>query len=312
MTPSELLFKQLIDLSGKQLFNSQTELVKEIISLKNSDWSNKNFNSVRAFVNQVVNGERKLSPNLKNAIECLLIEKVGDEKASEMINKIEKVFNDYFEDQKNKKSEGNSKKTIDSNDFYLLEKRGLVADKVLVTTREPGIVNNKTWSDEIKKQMLRKLGVISTENINRASYHFYFPHPDNSGNKAFQFWNNLYNFLSYELSISNPAQLINKLNSLNDSESPVLRVFHAPELLCSFPIIVYDINEFSEVAFTVFGYEDKGIEKISTARIAPDYLWWWKESIYKQLIPTENKDSIKEVRFDNVFEDIKKNETLLG
>ena len=96
MTPSELLFKQLIDISGKQLFNSQTELVKEIISIKDSDWSNKNFNSVRAFVNQVVNGERKLSPNLKNAIEDLLVEKVGTEEAAQMINKIEIVFNGTF------------------------------------------------------------------------------------------------------------------------------------------------------------------------------------------------------------------------
>ncbi|MBT33982.1 MAG: hypothetical protein CMO01_30330 [Thalassobius sp.] len=311
MTPSELLFKQLIDISGKQLFNSQTELVKEIISIKDSDWSNKNFNSVRAFVNQVVNGERKLSPNLKNAIEDLLVEKVGTEEAAQMINKIEIVFNDYFELQKNKKTEDTNIKTVDSNDFYLLEKRGLVADKVLVTTREPGIVNNKTWSDEIKKQMLKKLGVINSENIIQASYRFYFPHPDITGNKAFQFWNNLYNFLKYELKVPEPVELIKNLNNSSDPNGPKLQVFHAPELLVSFPIIVYDISALSEVAFTVFGYEDKGEEKISTARIAPDYLLWWKESIFKKLIFPQEPNTINEVSFDTVYEDIKKNATLL-
>lgn len=309
MTPVEILFKKNLGKGGKPIFESQTELVKEIISKEGSEWKGKKFESVRAFVNQVINGERRLSPNLKNAISLVIPERLDNGKSLEEIMEIiEQSFNDYYEEKRGlKKSRIPVNNSLDANDFYLLEKRGLVADTILITTREPGIVNNQKWSNEIKLQLLGKLGLIEIENVKIGKYILFFPASRDLDNKVFKFWQELYTFMKYETKIPDTEK---KLLEINRGEDARLKVFHAPPLLCSYPIIVYDLNTFPEVAFTVFGYIDKGVEKISTARISPEFLKWWKESILPGLSPEKNPEEILEIKFENVLDDIKKNESL--
>lgn len=310
MEPSEILFKKQFGRGGKPLFDSQTDLVREITTAEGSEWKGKNFKSVRAFVNQVVNGERRLSPNLKEAISLVLPERIDpSQDANAIMNDIANAFEAYFNEKKSLKK-GNlalSKKIVDANDFYLLEKRGLVADSVLVTSREPVLVNNGKWAREVKYQLLAKLGILEREDTREGRYTYIFPSPDDYNNSAFVFWQRLFNFMKYENDIEDTELL---LLEANEKENPPLRVFHASPILCSYPVVIYDLNSLSEVAFTLFGYEDKGVEKISTARISPSFLNWWKEEIYPQLIRPNSEDAVKEVTFRSVLEDIKKNEAL--
>ncbi len=309
MIPVEILFKEDLGKGGKPIFDSQTELVKEITSKEGSEWKGKKFESVRAFVNQVINGERRLSPNLKNAISLVIPERIGEKRTlEETMTLIEQSFNDYYEEKRGlKKSRTFSNNTLDANDFYLLEKRGLLADTIFITTREPGIVNNQKWSNEIKLQLLGKLGLIEIDNVKIGKYKLFFPASKGLDNKVFKFWQELYTFMKYETKIPDTEQ---KLLDINSGENAKLKVFHAPPLLCSYPIIIYDLNTFPEVAFTVFGYIDKGVEKISTARIAPEFLKWWKEGILPGLSLKNNSEDILEIKFEKVLDDIKKNESL--
>jgi len=309
MNPSELLFEKKFGKEGKPLFASQTDLVREITSTEGSEWKDKNFKSVRAFVNQVVNGERRLSPNLKDAISLVIPERLDpsqDPKA--VMSDIEETFNTFFNSKRNLKkgTAPLSQQVIDANDFHLLEKRGLLADSILVTTREPVLVNNHKWAKEIMGQLLAKLEVFEREGTKKGKYTYVFPTPTGVSNTAFSFWQSLFNFMKYENDVENTEGVLLSINE----EKKTLRVFYAPPLLCSYPIVIYDLNTLSEVAFTVFGYNDKGVEKISTARISPGFLTWWKESIYPQLSKPQDSDEIQEVSFRSVLDDIKRNEAL--
>ena len=123
---------------------------------------------------------------------------------------------------------------------------------------------------------------------------------------AFRFWKGLYSYLKYDYKISDPDQ---KLIQINEGENARVKVFCGPALLCSFPIIIYDFNNRTEVGFTVFDYEDKGVEKISTARISPAFLKWWKAEVYAQLQKSQDFE-VKEMKFNSILTDIKKNEGL--
>lgn len=307
---SELLFKQPYGKAGNPLFDSQTDLVDAIINANGSPWKDKKFRSVRAFVNQVVNGERKLSDKLKMAIGLVLPERLHPKHNPEQVMEtISQTFDDFFREKRLYKQQAYTtpfRHAEDANDFYLLEKRGLLADSVVITTRETMVVPSGKWSNEIRKQMLIKIGLLPSEekNTTPANYTFFFPTPDANINRGFQFWQSLYETVKYEFKIPKAEALLEKAN-----EEGRIRIYLAPPLLCSYPIVAYDLYALSEVAFTVFGYQDKGQEKVSTARISPRYLNWWKEDIYS-LLSKEGNDKVEALPFNKILPDIIKNEAL--
>ncbi len=307
---SDLLFKQPYGKKGNPLFDSQTDLVEAILHVPGSPWQGKNFKSVRAFVNQVVNGERKLSEKLKRAIALVLPQRMAEPATSErLLTTIEQTFDDFFKEKKLYKQQAYVtpfRHAEDVNDFYLLEKRGLLADKVVITTRESMVVPTGKWASEIKRQILIKTGIIPSEDQNTkpAHYTFFFPTPGHLENRGFQFWQSLFEAVRYEYKIPHAATLLENAN-----QNGQLRVFLAPPLLCSFPMVTYDLFTLSEVAFTVFGYLDRGQEKVSTARISPRYLNWWKDEIYGQLTQVAHP-SVLPLCFQEVLPDILKNQTL--
>ena len=312
MTPSELLFEQPLGQENRPLFESQTDLVRLITQTEGSEWTEKKFKSVRAFVNQVINGERKLSPSLKEAIFLVLPLRLGAGQDEEAIRQqIEETFFTFFREKKQTKKYDRyfapkQAESIDSNDFYLLEKRGLVADTVLVTTRQPELLNNNNWARELKSQMLGKLGVLPHDGTKAARYTYFFPPAKETDDKAFRFWKELFSFMKYERNLSDTENILSELNTTGR-----LRIFEAPPLLCSFPIIIYDLDTRSEVGFTVFDYVDKGLEKISTARISPAFLKWWKTDVYTQLAHPDESPDITEMTFASVLRDLRKDEVLL-
>ncbi len=311
-SPSELLFNRKIGRDGNPLFRSQTDLVQHITEVEKAEWHGKNVKSVLAFVNQVVNGERKLSPNLKHALKLVLPSRLPPGQDPEPVLKdIENAFTVLFQEKKALKKQFVSGHglEINANDFYLLEKRGLTADNVFVTSIEPPLANNKHWAGELNMQMFAKLGVWELPGSVPGSYVFVFPVPGNpSHSTGFLFWQRLYHYLKDERGLAQPAKVLSRLNH---GKQATLRAFHAPPLLCAFPIVVYDRNTAAEVGFTVFSYQDLGQEKISTARIAPSFLDWWKSVVYPKIF-AEGKpaEGVEEVFFDDVLPDILKNEAL--
>ena len=128
MTPSELLFEKPFGKNNQALFGSQTDLVKEITKHDKSAWKDKNFNSVRAFVNQVINGERKLSEKLRAAIFLVLPPHIdNDNDLAFLEEKIQTIFSEHFEAKKQLKKQPIAKNGanqnnhfIEADDFYLL------------------------------------------------------------------------------------------------------------------------------------------------------------------------------------------------
>jgi hypothetical protein len=319
MDPIELFFSKKIGPDKKPLFRSQTDLVKAITSHPNSEWAKKNFNSVRAFVNQVMNGERRLSENLRTTIFDVLESKFGKtEEIVELEEEIDTTFEDFFVQKKQLKKrklrQGATAQTsvtsqpVDANDYYLLRKRGLVADTVHVTTRIPEILLNTQLANELKQQMLTKLSVLKNPfNYSAAQYRFYFPHANSFDDIAFRFWKDLYMYLRYEQNNEQAEELLQQLNTGSEAK---LRVFSGPSVMCSYPIMVYDLGLRAEVGFTVFDYEDKGVEKISTARLAPSFLKWWKAEVHSVLSQSEGSNHLRELKFTQALKDIRKNESL--
>lgn len=306
MKPLEILTKKEFGKNGKPIFKNQAEIVNSIFKIAEPDF--KNIESLRAFLNQTINGERKLSEKLKKVLFQLLPERLEDK--SNIVN-VQNLLLESFESNYKKRSVS---KITDLDQMLL---RAKSADNILVITPEPAEIKDNKVSNQLKRELLEKIGILeSTEK--QAKFTFYFPHPlpDEIPSISFRFWKGLYDFMVSN-GISNP---IEKLSKINQGKNAKIEVYSIQRNLCWLPVVIYDIGRQSQRAFIVIYYNDEsGQERTSVARLAGDTLKSWKDLIYNKL--NDNKESITndnnneyednlicEVSFKSVIEDIQKNE----
>jgi hypothetical protein len=300
MKPTEILLEKRYGKENKPLFNSQLDIVQSVMEYDKSLF--KTEESGRTFVNQVLNGGKKLSKKLRSVLYALVEKKLSD---SVLFEKTKQDLEFAFEHtyQRGKESE--------ESEFDKLAKRTTTADKIFITTPEPAEIKANDKANELKKELLERIGIIpDTFSSKLTEYVFCFPEgKKDSGNIAFRFWKGLYEYAKVSLGI---LDIGDKLEKANQGKKPKIRVFEVPKQDCWLPVAVFDIDTRGESAFIVC-YYDEG-KKTSVAIFEGEAFRSWKEYYYSKIKPKIEQEitspeidtGIEELYFKDVRNDIEK------
>lgn len=272
-----LLFHEPLAAGGRPLFKSQVDLasaVKEVPggSFKRAD---KKVESVRAFVNQVLNTRRPMSPNLREAILAAAKQRTKDqENWPALLHEFDTAIA-ALEQQRRARNEP----LDDALEFDALEAASETAHVHFIITDSPAEVTSSEKATRLRRQLVTnlQLAVRGSESDLSEAAHYLFHFPDRS--LGIQFWRQLEAFLVDYLKKPR-SDIERRLRRVE--ESGHLHVYElAPSFLSVFPSVVFDPESDDRRSGFIFYYHDEG--RVSVATMPPDVMQKWKDQIYLKI-----------------------------
>lgn len=210
-SPSDAVFDSTYAKGGKTLFKSQVELAEEI--LKAEEFSNKNPVTVKSSLSQIFTGERNISKNLQSALFKALEKRFDKNKYDfeEFKNLLLESFRVNYEERLAQKRN----KLLDI-DYDNLINETKTASELIISTLEPAEIHKSPLADQLKDELLQKVGVFEAEGtMKSASYWFFLPKGSQSY-VARDFWEKLRAYILEESSAYTSQTIDDKLLSLNE------------------------------------------------------------------------------------------------
>jgi hypothetical protein len=293
-TPSEGI-KAKVGKNGKRLFNSQVELVADILK-NNEDFKKKNALTVKSAINQVFTGERNLSSSLSAAIFQVLEAKFNKElhNFNEYKEVLIEKFRKVYEERNVTK-----RKQLGEKDYKNLVEITKKAKEILIITLEPAELYDSVLANRLKDELLEKIGIIpkTDEATKEGRYIFFIPRGNESNPEmiAKQFWEKLsrYAFEESELDQNEVNDLLKQAN-----ENKKVRTFLADKKLVTYPAIFLDYNSPLITGFCV-SYQSQD-NSLSVAQLSYDVIFAWKELIYTDLLAI-SKNENNEFKFKSIM-----------
>ncbi|WP_430408784.1 hypothetical protein [Kordia sp.] len=291
-SPSYFLFEARVGKENTPLFENQIDLAKSIMSLKDHQYKSKRESTVRSSLSQIFTGERNVSKNLRKAIEDAILSRYDN------LSHVESFKKDLFDSFKYQSESRLIEKRLDigDKDFFDLRNETEKASEIIIVTLEPAELHHSIYADELKNQLLYKLGVIKPtpeySNLVEANYKFFLPNSKNSL-IAIKFWKSLRNRLNeeYSMNIQLADKTLTEINNLGK-----LKVYTIDEELCCFPVIALQYNSIKITSFCVSYVRNDP----SVARYSDDVTQLWKDTHLKKLL-TFSEQGLNEIKFTDII-----------
>ena len=218
-------------LFAKHQLTKVGDLVVELKNNEKSKYAGRTIESIRSFLSQTMNGERKLPDDLRQSI-ILCFEKFDPALDRDLFEKeLQSAFDEAYEHRQEEKQKDGKIDNIFYNvqvaqdDYDRLVKKTEKAKTVCVFTAEPAEIKNNSKADKLKEELLKKVGIIEATNIDSANYTFYLAKSDTGYSLPINFWAGLYSYAK-KLNISDVKE---KLLKINKGENASLKVFVVPD-----------------------------------------------------------------------------------
>jgi len=171
-----------------------SDLVSLLCTNADSKYYQHNEINLRSFLSQVFNGGRKPPTDLKESI-AICISAAKGVSLQQITNEVDACFLFLTEAKKNAQAqELNDVKIADGNDYDLFIRCLKKAETVSIITAEPAEVKNNTIADRLKFELLKKVGIVDSEDV-KANYCFYLSELG-LNNTPLNFWEGLYRYAS--------------------------------------------------------------------------------------------------------------------
>lgn len=263
-----ILFHADLGRDGQPLFKSQTDLARAVMDVKGGGFGDRKEGSVRAFINQVLKGDRPLSPNLRKCITEAVKERlVAGLDVSDVLTELEQAFVALRDPDRVELP------LDDRDEFDALRSEGEKAHVHFITTFQPAELTDSTKAAELREQLAENLGLsadVESSTEPGRQYIFNFP----SEAVAMGFWSKLTEFLVYTKRIGDAAD---RLRRIEESPHPALQVFVQDPRLCVFPSVIYNPTSPTRTGFVLYYH---GTNRVSIARMSADALHEWFHRVY--------------------------------
>ena len=291
-----LLFEESLAKGQKPLFASQVDLAGAVKSAKEGgfDRADKTLNSIRTFINQVLNLNRPISPNLRRAIVAAVADRVADEAAlPALLHDLEVAFTTLEKQRRARRIP-----LDDAEEFDALETASEKASVHFIVTDRPAEITPTAKAIRLTRQLVGNLHLVGPARSNglgdAARYMFHFP--DRS--YAIQFWGKLETFLVDHLRKSR-KHIEARLKRVE--ETGHLEVYElSPSFLVVFPCVVFDPESDEDRAGFILFYHEGN--RVSVAKMPPLVLKKWHDEIYLKICTGSQPFRRERIRYQEYLE----------
>lgn len=290
MDLERLLFQEPLRADGRPLFDSQVDLALAVKNVPGTgfDRSDKQTDTVRAFINQVLRTKRPMSPNLRSAIEGAVQERLSDQnQVTRILHELDLGFTALEKSRRSRHAP-----LDDAEEFDALESASEQAQVHFIVTYTPAEATLSPKADRLRRQLVSNLDLVSPikggELRPMARYFFHFP------DKSFgiDFWKKLERFLIDALA-QPAAEVQDRLAKVE--AAGYLEVYELqPAFLCVFPCVVFDPESEGRTGFLLYYH---GEQRVSVARIPPQALERWRDDVYLKICTGQKPFRRKRIRY---------------
>jgi len=286
----EFLFSEPLGVDGGPLFRSQSELAEAIKTIPSGGFDNpdRSVDSIRNFINQVLNRRRPPSPNLRKSIAAAVKARLG--KGISEDDAINTLHNSFMVLQD--PSLAPELPLDDTEEFDALEAAANKATVQYIFTYQPAESTESMKAVRLRNTLAEKLGFTTDSNTSSSVQYVFHVHRDA---EAIHFWRKLEEYLT-QIKVTNVHE---RLLSADTDTHPRLSVWVTDAFLCAIPYVVFDPDSPQAAGF-VFFYHPQN--RVSVARMSSDALAQWTQEIYRPLTSNvELRDNLrlkrKRIRF---------------
>ncbi len=287
------------------VFESQSALARAIKELERSPLAQRPETSLRSLVNQVLNGHRPMSDDLRSAIlgaaKAKLSRFPGTESLAEEIQ--EAVLR--FEARSAPRDVLLSAEQI----WDELLKAGDSAYLHYVVTFEPAEIKKSEKAERLRNNLVDNLRLseilamlkdpgptTGTKPLPRPQCLYRFHLPDVT---AHIFWARLLGYLCNAKRWDRGTAIEVLCRTESEGDHARLQVFAVPDYLTSLPCVVFDPDGSSSSGFVLFYHGDNGV---SPARMSDEALNHWYQNVYRHLEdPTQQVFTKKRITFASIL-----------
>lgn len=291
-TPFQLLFEEPFGKDGRPVFYNQKEIVDELC--KQIAFKNKNPLTVKSIISQMVNGERRPSRVLFDALKIAIKKKLSTNSNFDYDNYFKKLNLSFVKLSEEKALYKRTRfNDVDFKELVLLTEE---STRILITTIEPAEIHKSPEADVLKRELLEKIGVLEGGNSKSGTYIFFLP--KEQGNMiARDFWERLFEFAVQDSNESSEV-VSKKMQKVNEVEKK-LRVFLVEEKQLLAPLVFFDYDDDNSITGFCVSYKR---EVPSVAKLSNQYAMWWLNNIYKSKhgLKFILNDSTNEYKFNKV------------
>jgi hypothetical protein len=290
------------------LFATQIDLAKAICELKETPFTGRPEPSVRSLINQVLNGHKPMSDDLRAVIQQAAKARLQRAKGGEDLARLIEEGVRRFSSKSVKQSVPLSAEEI----WRELRRAGDEALVHYVVTFEPAETKTSEKAELLRSDLVDSLCLpeilvriredksSAVLPVSRRQYRFHLPEAT-----AFMFWTCLLGYLckSKGWDRENAISVLERMES--EGEDARLQVFSVPEYLTSLPYVVFDPGSPSCRGFVLFYHGEDGV---SPAKISSEALGHWRQNVYRPLEDPRNEFRKMRVLFTDALEAIRKGE----